>query len=125
MILDTNALSAFAEGNKSLGVVLAKTPEHHLPVIVLGEFRYGLMRSRGRRLLESWLDQREKEFGILDVDKETAHVFARVKEELRAQGNPIPENDIWIAALALQHRQPIVSQDAHFDFVTGLRRIHW
>ena len=53
MILDTHAFSAFAEGDRDLDEVLAGQAEHHLPVVVIGEYRFGLMRSRGRRLLET------------------------------------------------------------------------
>ena len=62
---------------------------------------------------------------ILDADRHTARLYAEIREELRVNGTPIPENDIWIAALARQYHLPILSQDRHFDVVDGLRRLDW
>ena len=125
MILDTNAVSAIFAGDEDIALVLDGALRHHVPAIVLGEYRYGLKRSRKRRSLQSLLDRLERESIVLVVDGETAKRYADVRDALRRQGRPIPENDLWIAALALQHRQPVVSQDAHFDAVEGVRRVSW
>jgi tRNA(fMet)-specific endonuclease VapC len=66
-----------------------------------------------------------RESFVLGVDETTAEVYARIREELRVKGRPIPENDVWIAALALQHEQPVVSRDEHFDSIRGLARVGW
>ena len=125
MILDTNAVSALFVGDPALGEVLAGDQRHHLPVIVIGEYRYGLLGSRHRARLEDLLRILIRESLILQVDETTAEVYAQVRDELRQNGRPIPENDLWIAALARQHRQPVVSRDGHFDDVPGLRRLSW
>ena len=62
---------------------------------------------------------------VLDVNSETARHYADVREELRRAKTPIPENDLWIAALARQHDLPVITRDAHFDNVPGIRRIGW
>lgn len=62
---------------------------------------------------------------ILPVDETTAETYSQVRDELRQKGRPIPENDIWISALARQHGLPVVSQDGHFDEVPELRRVEW
>ncbi len=62
---------------------------------------------------------------ILCIDETTANTYAEVREELRQRGRPIPENDVWIAALAFQHNEPVLSRDEHFDEVRGLRRLYW
>lgn len=59
------------------------------------------------------------------LDSTTARHYADIRSELRSAGRPIPENDIWIAALARQHHLPIVSRDEHFDGISGVRRIGW
>jgi predicted nucleic acid-binding protein len=59
------------------------------------------------------------------VDEGTAEHYAEVREELKRMARPIPANDLWIAALARQHRLPIISRDRHFDFVPGLTRLAW
>ena len=125
MILDTNALSALLAGDPALGEVLDSEPMHHLPVIVIGEFRYGVARSRHRRRLERLLDLLIGQSIVLPVDEETTRHYATVRENLRRAGSPIPENDVWIAALARQHEEPIVSRDHHFDLVDASLRVAW
>jgi tRNA(fMet)-specific endonuclease VapC len=125
LILDTNAVSALFAGDSVLGAVLAEDERHHLPVIVIGEYRYGLLGSRHRGHLQGLLETLIRESSILLVDEVTAEAYSQVRGELRRIGRPIPENDLWIAALARQHQQPVVSRDEHFDDVPGLRRMVW
>jgi tRNA(fMet)-specific endonuclease VapC len=96
-----------------------------VPVIVLGEFRFGVMQSRHRARYESWIARLLDVVRILPVDAETAVRYAGIRDALRKTGRPIPSNDTWIAALALQHALPVLSRDAHFDHVAGIRRISW
>ncbi len=125
MILDTNAVSALFEGDAALGEQLAQKSRHHLPVVVIGEYRYGVLRSRHRRRLSQLLDSLILDSVILRVDETTARAYADVRDELRVLGRPIPENDVWIAALARQHGEPVVSRDKHFEAVDGLRLVRW
>lgn len=125
MILDTNAVSALLDGDQDLETALAVADRHHLPAVTLGEYRYGLKFSRHRRALESLLDDLEAESFPLALDSATARHYADIRSELKSAGRPIPENDIWIAALARQHHLPIVSRDEHFDWISGARRIGW
>jgi predicted nucleic acid-binding protein len=126
VIFDTNAVSAFADANAG---VLRRVQEFSttisLPVVVLGEYRYGLKSSRQRAAREKWLDELEANCSVLDITAETSRVYAEVRHELRIAGKPIPENDLWIAALARQHGLPVLSNDAHFDEVSGVRRLAW
>ena len=125
MILDTNAVSALLAGEPSLEDVLSRNERHHLPVIVIGEYRYGLSRSRYRTRLERVFEVLIRESYVLGVDERTTVHYAAIREDLRQAGRPIPENDIWIAALARQHDQVVVSGDEHFDAVDGMRRVAW
>jgi tRNA(fMet)-specific endonuclease VapC len=125
VILDTNAVSSLFAGDSVLADVLAASSRHHLPVIVIGEYRFGLLRSRHRERLALLLAALIRESSVLVVDQVTAEIYSQVREDLRTKGRPIPENDIWIAALALQHQQPVVSRDDHFDSVRGLVRLGW
>ena len=124
-MLDTNALSAFVDGEPAVGARLSVEPRVTIPVIVLGEFRYGISGSRHRGAYEQWLEDHLPEFEILTVTEPTTLAYARVRLSLKKLGRPIPANDAWIAALALQHRLPILSQDVHFDAVPGVRREAW
>jgi predicted nucleic acid-binding protein len=125
VILDTNAVSALFVGDPAFGRVLAGDQRYHLPVVVIGEYRYGLLGSRHRSHLQSLLETLIRESFVLLVDETTTETYSQVRNELCQAGRPIPENDIWIAALARQHRQPVVSRDGHFDYVPGLRRVTW
>ena len=125
MILDTNAVSDLFAGDPALGQVLARDQKHHLPVIVIGEYLYGLRGSNRRSHLEGLLKILIRESFILPVNEATAEAYSEVRDDLRQKGRPIPENDIWIAALARQHGQPVVSRDGHFDYVPDLRRVTW
>jgi predicted nucleic acid-binding protein len=125
LILDTNALSAFVDGDPLVGSVLTRSTRVAIPVIVLGEFRYGIVGSRHRKTYEAWLDSRLRHFEILEVTAETASFYADLRAILKKMGRPIPANDAWIAALARQHQLPILSRDGHFDTVAGLQRIGW
>ncbi len=125
MILDTNAVSALFAGDAALAEVLADEARHHLPVIVIGEYRYGLRRSRDRGRLTRLLDLLVRESFVLPVIEETTEHYASVREELRRSGSPVPENDVWIAALARQHDQPVVTRDDHFDGISGVHRVSW
>ena len=125
MILDTNALSAFVDGDVGVGEALRWQPRAAIPVIVLGEFRYGIAESRHRSAYETWLSTHLHRFDVLAVTDETACTYAALRVALRRSGRPIPANDAWIAALALQHRLPVLSRDQHFDAVPDLRRESW
>ena len=125
MILDTNALSAFVDGDAGVGEVLRRQARAAIPVIVLGEFRYGIAHSRHRSTYEAWLESELPRFDVLTVTDDTAVAYAALRVVLKRAGRPIPANDAWIAALALQHRLPVLSRDEHFDAVPDLERTSW
>jgi tRNA(fMet)-specific endonuclease VapC len=125
VILDTNGLSALADGESALEPILRGAAKVAVPVIVLGEYRYGIGQSRDRQRYEQWLTEVLRNFRILDVDQETAASYASLRMELRKAGTPIPSNDAWIAALCRQHTDSLLSRDRHFDLVAGIQRIDW
>lgn len=125
MILDTNALSAVADNEAAAVRIFSQTATIELPVIVLGEFRFGIAQSRRRNEYEKWLGELIAATRVLPVDDDTAGHYAQIRAELKKAGLPIPSNDLWIAALCRQHRLPVMSQDQHFDAVQGLKRIAW
>ena len=125
MILDTRGLSALAESEPALDAFLRKAAQVAIPVIVLGEYRYGISHARYRKQYEQWLGQYLSSFRILDVDERTTVSYCAVRTELKQAGTPIPPNDVWIAALCRQHSLPLLSRDHHFDAVTGITRLEW
>ena len=119
--LDTSVAIAVLAGQAS--TLLSQSPEAFLlPVPVIGELRYGALNSR--RSAEN-LAEVERLVGrcrVLDMTAATAAVYARLRLGLKEKGKPIPENDLWIAALCLEHHVPLVTLDGHFDAVDGLER---
>ena len=125
MILDTNADSAFFEGVPAVCEAVGKAVVVGVPSIVLGEYRFGMSGSRLRTELEAKLGRLQRLAGVLAVDEGTAIHYAKIRRELKEAGTPIPENDLWIAALVRQHGDELLSKDAHFDQVHELTRIGW
>ncbi len=125
MILDTNALSAFADGDEKLLRMIENEATLSIPVIVLGEYLYGIHQSRFRARYQRWLDTNLPLFDLLVVGTETARRYADLRSELKTSGTPIPSNDAWIAALAREHRLPIATRDDHFRAVRGLHLLMW
>ena len=125
MILDTSALSAMADGDSGLESVLQQAREIAIPAIVLGEYRFGVKRSRKRESYEQWLEELISTSRVLPVDSTAAICYSEIRDELKTLGRPIPGNDLWIAAIVRDHRLPLLSRDTHFDSVPGIRRISW
>jgi tRNA(fMet)-specific endonuclease VapC len=125
LILDTNALSAAAEEDSGVVEILADADRLALPVVVIGEYRYGIDQSRHRARYRRWLEGLIADCTVLEISELTAHHYAAICVELRQAGKPIPTNDVWIAALCRQHQLSLVSRDRHFDAVSGIRRFDW
>lgn len=125
MILDTNALSALSEADARVLQYLDAESQMLLPVVVVGEYRYGLLGSRKKGELSAWLDVLCQQVAVIDVSVETAVHYADIRFCLRQQGTPIPLNDVWIAALARQYGHAVLSNDQHFDCVPGVKRVAW
>lgn len=123
MILDTNALSAWADGNPNCRNALATASRLVIPVVVLGEFDFGIRQSVQRARYEAWLATYLPMTEIAILSAVTAAAYAGLRLELKTRGTPIPANDVWIAALTLQLGLPLLSNDTHFDVVPDLHRI--
>lgn len=123
MILDTNALSAWAEGLAAIEAPLRSADRLVVPSVVLGEYYFGIRQSRRRRRYEDWLNRYLPETDIATITSATADAYADIRLDLKRLGSPIPPNDVWIAALARQHALEILSNDRHFDLVEGIGRI--
>jgi len=125
MILDTNALSAYADGDSGAIESIARTPIVAIPVIVIGEYLFGISQSRQRIGYERWMNGFVGASRTLEITAETAAMYAEIRSEVKRSGTPIPSNDVWIAALCREHAMPLLSKDRHFDVVKGIRRIEW
>ena len=125
MMVDTNALYAAADDDPAVVAILARAEQMAIPVVVLGEYRYGIAQSRHRASYENWLSGLLNDCLVLDINEPTTHHYAEIVLELKRAGKPIPTNDLWIAALCRQHALPLLSRDRHFDAVAGMKRIGW
>ena len=123
VLLDTNAYVRYLAGDENVLSALAGADKVYMSVFVLGELYAGFRASKkvaeNRRLLERFLDK--PSVTVLEASRETAEVFGAVKDSLRKKGKPIPLNDLWIAAQTLETGSVLVTYDAHFQFVPGLR----
>ena len=121
--LDTNRLTDLFQGDAELADRLARCDEVWLPLIVLGEIKAGfcggMHRSRNEALLQSLLSRAT--VGVLMPDRETAEHYAQLFTQLKRAGTPVPDNDLWIAALVLQHNLQLVTRDTHFKRFPQLR----
>ena len=90
------------------------------PFAVIGELRFGAMGGRDPQRKLAEIDEMVRRSTTLAGDGETARVYADVRQRLKAAGTPLPENDIWIAAVCLQHGLTLLTLDRHFDRIEGL-----
>lgn len=123
ILLDTNAYAAFMAGDGQVLDALADAAETLVSVVVIGEllagFRGGSRLRDNRQQLASFLGK--PTVGIAEVGQETAEIFGEVKDALRRAGTPIPINDVWLAAQAMEAGAIVITYDEHFEKVPGLR----
>lgn len=124
-LLDTSAVVAFLRGDRSLVDRLGQLDHVYTSVIVIGELLYGALHSANPdRNLERVTDFAGS-IVALSCDSETAKAYARLKQDLRAKGKPIPDNDLWIAATSVQHGLTLMHRDAHFDEIEEVQLETW
>lgn len=121
LVLDTTVVVAFFRGDASAAQLLANTEFLYLPLIALGELFVGIERAQNRAKGGQQLQQLLTVVAILYPDTETAAIYGRLKASLFSQGRPIPDNDIWIAASALQSGLHLAARDVHFVNIPNLQ----
>jgi tRNA(fMet)-specific endonuclease VapC len=116
ILADTSAYSAFFRGHPGVKALFQKVDEIVVNPVVLGELRAGFMAGAHRRKNERELDVflRSSRVSIASVDEETSGCYAAIVHGLRTAGTPVPTNDIWIAASAMQHGLRVITTDRHF-----------
>ena len=124
-VLDTNIIIAFFKEDGAVLEHVKASDELFVPAVVLGELRYGARKSAQIQANLERIRSFEAVASILPVNATTAEHYGIIKEALRTKGRPLPENDIWIAAVAVQHGLPVVSRDEHFREVEGLEFVRW
>ena len=124
-LLDTNIVIALFADESAVTDRLREAEEIFVPSIVLGELYYGARKSSRVEENVAQLDDFAARNVVLGCDTETARHYGVVKNRLRQKGQSVPENDIWIAAIALQSDLTLVARDTHFRRVDGLRLEAW
>ncbi len=124
-LLDTNIIIALFAGEAPVREHLATAAEVFLSSIAVGELCFGARKSE--RVAENL--QRIEELAtssvVLPCDIETARRYGEIKSALRAKGLPLPENDIWIAAIAAQYGLTVVTRDGHYSRIDGIAVTAW
>jgi len=124
-LIDTNRYSDFAKGEATAVEQFASADRILVPFVVLAElhagFRCGKIAERNEAVLARFLSNARVE--ILYADMQTTRIYGELFAQLRVKGTPIPTNDLWIAALAVQHALPLCTRDEHFTCLTQIPRI--
>ncbi len=124
-LLDTNIIIALLGGEPAVAAGIRQAEAVFVPAIALGELYYGARKSgRSAQNLDR-LEALAAAAAVLPCDAVTAALNGALKADLRARGMPIPENDLWIAAVGQQHQLTLVTRDAHFSAISGLARTSW
>ena len=123
ILLDTNVYCAYLQGSQDALDVLVDAAQVYVSVIVLGELKAGFQggtrsQTNKQRLAQFLSKPRVR---VLSVDEETSDVFGMIKHQLQSNGTPIPLNDVWIAAQAIQTGAVLATYDRHFEDVAGVR----
>lgn len=118
--LDTNIVVEFLRGNKLAINYLNENKNFVVSTIVLGELEFGVQNAKQHIKHSKQLKDFMVGVEVIKLDKETANYYGQIKTKLRKAGKPIPDNDIWIAALAIQHKAILVTNDAHFKNIAQL-----
>jgi predicted nucleic acid-binding protein len=119
LLLDTSAYSAFMRGHAEIRAAIQDNEEIFLNAVILGELIAGFIKGGWRRKNENELRRflASPRVGVLDVTEETAERYAVILNSLWRAGTPIPTNDIWIAASAMEHGLRLVTTDDHYQKV--------
>ena len=125
MLLDTNIIIDLFKGDRKLSDFLNEQPVIYTPSIVVGELYVGAYRTLDHAKHIKKINDFMARCTILSADYETADHYGYLKADLMKKGKPIPENDMWIAAIAKQYELKTLTKDQHFQLIPGISVIFW
>lgn len=125
LLLDTNIVIAVLNGDETIPPRLDAAEIVGISVAVIGELLYGAKKSHHVQDNINKIKRSVHRCSVFSVNEDTAEFYSTIKAELTKKGNPIPENDIWIAATARQNNLTLVTGDGHFDKVQHLMTEKW
>ena len=122
LLIDTNIYTYAFNGNTEIIRILQRAQKISICAITIGEllsgFKAGSKQNINRAELEEFLDSPRVQ--LIGIDEDTAEFYSEIQTALKKKGKPIPTNDIWIAATALQYGLKLYTNDQHFKYVPGL-----
>ncbi len=125
-LLDTNiVIGLFANELSITEKIKSLSGSVFIPSIVIGELFYGAEQSTRKEENKKKIEELAEASLVLECDTDTARFYGKVKSHLKIKGTPIPENDIWIAALAEQHKLTLATRDKHFAHVETITVESW
>ncbi len=124
-LLDTNIIIALFAKDPQIHDRIANAEEVFVPCIAVGELYFGACKSIKTKENLARIDEFALNNAVFVCDTETARKYGAIKTLLREKGQPIPENDIWIAAIAQQHDLTLVTKDIHFNAIDRLKIEKW
>jgi tRNA(fMet)-specific endonuclease VapC len=124
-VLDTNIIIDLFKGNRAIAEKIDQAKNIYLPIPALGELYLGAENSERKQHHLQQIKTLLQLVQVLNTSEQTAEIYGSIKTHLKRQGKPIPENDIWIAALAREHNLPVVTRDNHFKHIPDLKIIEW
>jgi len=124
-LLDTNIIVALFKNDDNVRSRIASSAEVFVPVIAIGELYYGAQHSANVAKNMKQVREFAANSTLLACDTGTAEHYGQIKNELKTKGHPLPENDVWIAAIAKQHSLTVVTRDQHFKEIDALLLEEW
>jgi len=124
-LLDTNIVIALFAADDSVQKHISAAKEIFIPATVIGELFFGAFKSTHTEENISRIEKFALFNTVLSCGVGTGKEYGRIKNLLKIKGSPIPENDIWIAAVAIEHDLTLVTRDEHFTNIDGLSRKSW
>ncbi len=125
LLLDTNRYVDLASGDPEILKMVEEAIENFFPFIALAELRAGFLGGSHARQNEQKLNRflGDRNVTVIFPDDQTTHYYATLYQQLKRQGAPIPTNDLWIAAIAIQHSLVLATRDKHFERFPQIPRI--
>jgi len=124
-LLDTNIIVPFLNGNETIVKKITELDIVNLPITVVGELFYGASNSGQIQKNTNRINEFIPQCKIYSINTSIASYYGKIKVLLKSQGTPIPENDIWIAAICMENEMTLVSRDKHFKNISKLQIKSW
>lgn len=124
-LLDTNIIIDLFQGEKGIADRIEGSYITYIPIPVLGELYFGAETSQRKAYHTDQIQKLLKVVELLNTSDITAKIYGKIKSKLKLEGTPIPENDVWIAAMAIEYNLPLVTRDNHFTKITELSLESW